>query len=379
MENEKVNELNSLERAKSLIAKNNKVTVEKEIEAKDIIEKEVPFDFDSMSKNEKEAKEVEVVKEEPKAKKKLKKIDVNKLSVIDKDVISKERDLRNALYGNKSAFQIIAAQSGYMAKVIPLVHKDVINLLYSNLNRYEYKKSVYKVIYDKVVAFSAGSMSFDEWLRATSVEDLETFFYGIYSATFPNEGSFSLQCPACGEDATCKINNENLIKTTDRSAMKKLIDKVSKEATTREAMQRFTLVGKTDAFELPDSKIIVELRTPSLWDSLEILRLVPESVIDRDTVSVTNMLYISRVLIPTKEDSKQYVEQSDSQELLRIIDNLSVDDAEDIQDAVFDRVDEHRITYSIKKVKCPSCGHEVDEIPLSIEDILFTLIFEKAQ
>ena len=45
--------------------------------------------------------------------------------------MDKERDLRQALFNNKIAFQIVAAQSGYMAKVSPLVHKDLVNIYYT--------------------------------------------------------------------------------------------------------------------------------------------------------------------------------------------------------------------------------------------------------
>lgn len=359
---------------KTPLEKIKDITAAREDTATDmnLIEKEVKFDFTEVE----EEKPAEIAK--PVKKKKRKMVDINNINIIDKDVISRERDLKNALYGNRSAFQIVAAQSGYMAKVTPLVHKDTVNLMYSNLNRYEYKKAVYKVIYEKINGFSVGHMSFDEWLRSTSVEDIETFYYGIYCATFPNSGNFEFACPECGEGTSVKINNNTLFKTTNRNSMMKLIEKVSKEALSMDKMKEFSLIGKNSAFELDDSGIIVELRTPTLFDSLELLRVVPESTIDRDTTSVTNMLYIERILIPSK-DSNGFTELRDRVELLRIIDNLSIEDAAEVQTAVFEKVDEHRITYSIKNLKCPKCGYEVKDIPVLIEDELFSQIFERTQ
>ena len=367
MENEKMNELLNLEQN----------AVDKAMEVADVIEKEVAFDFEKHIDDNKPSAVVAEVQEEKPKKKKLKKIDLSKISVVDSNAIEKENDIRHALYGGKSAFQIVAAQSGYMAKVSPLVNKDVINLLYSNLSRYEYRKSVYKVIYDKIIAISSCNMTFEGWLKATSVEDIETFYYGVYCATFPNQGTFSFMCPNCGNEETLKIEHNNLVKTANKTKMKNLIREVSTNAITQEAMQKYSLVGKTEAFQLSDSRIIVELRTPSLWDSLEILRVVPESVIDRDTTSVTNMLYVKRFLIPSK-NADGYTEQLDHQEVLRIIDNLTLDDANDLQEAISERVDDNRISYSIKNIKCPRCANEIKETPISIEDILFTLIFEKA-
>lgn len=358
-----------------LLNKSNSI---KEDSIEEVIEKVVEFDISELDKPNEEII-LDEINDEVKPRKKAEKIDPNNIKIVNSTELEKDMDLREALYGGKSMFQVIAAQSGYMAKVAPLVHKDIINLLYSNLSRYEYKKAVFRVIYDKIVAISTGKkMSFETWLKQTSVEDIETFYYGIYCATFPDEGKFTFTCPECDTERDMSIKHGNLFKTTDNERMKKLFKDISAHATSDEMREKFSLVGKSELFKLPDSGIIMEVRTPSLWDSLEILRVVPESVIDRDTLSVTNMLYVKKFLIPSKK-LDGYSEKYDSQELLRIIDNLSIDDAAELQNIVSSRVDESRVSYSIKNVKCPNCGNTIDDTPISIEDILFTLIFEKAQ
>jgi hypothetical protein len=345
------------------------------------VEKQIKVDF-FLDEKQEATKEITPKEKLPEIEpvKKAKTVDISTITVLNKNEMDKERDLRNALYGNKAAFQIVAAQSGYMAKVLPLVNKDIVNILSGNLSRFEYRRNVYKVIWEKIFDTSVGKFQFEDWLKSTSIEDMETFYYGVYASTFPNEGTFRFVCPNpdCGEESEYKINHANLIKTADREKMKKLIDEVSKNAVSLEKMKEFSLIGKTEAIQLTGSKIIFELRTPSLFDSLEILRTIPEKTIDRDAVSVTNMLYINSILIPSKE-SNGYIAESNKQSILRIIDNLSIDDALELQTAVSDRVDENRITYSIKSIKCTKCGNESTDIPLSIEDILFTLIFERFQ
>lgn len=363
-------------------------TKEKEVRKEDIpleiseedIEKEVSIDLDQFEGDFATEEAALEPQEEETVKTKAKKIDISALNITNSTEIDKERDLKNALYGNKGAFQIVAAQSGYMAKVLPLVHKDTINLLYSTLSRYEYRKNVYKVVWEKIFDTSVGRMKFEDWLRVTSVEDMETFYYGVYCSTFPNQGTFNFTCPKCGKSGEYKVKHRNLVKTTDRDKMKQLMEEVSRNATTVEKMMEYSLIGKNEAIILSQSGLVVELRTPTLFDSLEILRTVPEETIDKDTLSVTNMLYIKRVLIPSKgKEVITYTEEYDRQSILRIIDNLPIDDAKELEDAVYNRVDENRLMYSIKKIKCTECGHEVNDIPVSIEDILFTLIFEKTQ
>ena len=300
------------------------------------------------------------------------------MKVVNKNELDKERDLRHALYGNKAAFQIVAAQSGYMAKVLPLVHKDQMDILRESLNVYERQKSLFYTVWEKIYDTSVGKMTFENWLRNTSVEDMETFYYGIYASTFPNEGSFRFTCPACDAERDYTVSHGNLIKTTDSAHMKQLIDKVSRESVTLDKMREFSLIGKNQAIELSQTGIIVELRTPTLLDLLEILRTVPEKTIDKDTKNIVYMLYVNRLLIPTKDETG-YFEEVKKPSILRVIDTLPIDDANEFKDAVDDRVEENRITYSIKNIKCSECGHETKEVPISIENILFTLIIEKTQ
>jgi hypothetical protein len=111
-------------------------------------------------------------------------------------------------------------------------------------------------------------------------------------------------------------------------------------------MKEYSLIGKYEAFELSDSGIIAELRTPTLYDSLELLRTVPETIIDKDPIGLTNMLYINKLYAKEKNDAG-YVSITNRETLLKIIDNLSIDDAAQLEDAVSDRVDSNRITYSI--------------------------------
>ena len=349
---------------------------EKVINGKDVIETTVPFNFDEASDKTK-VSATELITEAVKPKE-AKKIDLNSLNIVDTIATEKEKDLRIALYGSKSAFQVVAAQSGYMAQIAPLVHKDIISLMTSNLSRYERQKAIYKVMYDKLVNISCGKLSFEEWLKCTSSGDIESLYYGLYCSTFPGLGTFTFECPDCEEQTTMKIDNANLVKTANNDKMKKLINKVSKNVLSKEEMRKYSLIGKYEGYKLTDSGIVMEVRTPSLWDVLDMLQKVPEKLIDRDATSAEYMLYINRFLIPIK-DTNNYSEERDRQEILRIIDNLSLDDSQELQNAIQAKYEENRISYSIKNIKCPKCHAEFKDTEISIEDILFTLIYEKAQ
>ena len=313
-----------------------------------------------------------------KEKKMAKRVDISSLNINNKNALEKERDLKMALFGNKAAFQIVAAQSGYNAKVAPLVNKDVYNIINSNLNRYEYRKAVYECLWSKIIDTSIGKVSFEDWLKITSVEDCETIYYAVYCATFQNQKNFTFTCPYCQSEAEYTIAHNNLIKTADKEEMQKLISEINMNSNSREKMNEYTLVGKAknEAFELSESGIVVDIRTPTLWDSLELLRTVSEEVISRSANVVTNLLYVDKMYIPS-ENGATYSEQDARNNILKIIENLSITDNAELENAINERLETHRITYSIKNIKCQHCSKEIRDIPINIEDVLFTAIFEK--
>lgn len=339
-------------------------------------------DFSSIFENEEDASEVEAKdedKEKP-TKTKAVKIDPNDIKVIPgRNQLEKERDLKAALFGNKAAFQVVAPQSGYMAQMVPLVNKDLYSILYSNLSRYEYRKAVYRLVWEKIINMTGGRLKFEDWLKMTAVEDAETLYYGIYCATFQNDGYFGIVCPECGEEHNYVVNHMNLISTSDKDSMKAHISAINSAENTTDSIKKFSMLQNTDIFKLNDSKLLFEVRTPSLYDTLELLRLIPEEAIDKDPANMTNMLYIKRVLVPSKSGANMYDEHTNSQGILKIIDNLSINDGAELQDAISERLDANRITYSIKNAKCPSCQHVIDSTPVNIENLLFTAIFEKIQ
>lgn len=313
--------------------------------------------------------------------KKAKKVDLSSITIGKTNELERERDLKVALYGNKASFQIVCAQSGYMAKIIPLVSRDIYNIINSSLNRYEYRREIYKIVYQKMIEMNCGKVDFDTFLKMTSVEDAETCYYGLYCSTFQNSGQLSFECPYCDETNIYTISNNSLVTTTNNEEMRHLIGEISRNVTNFDDVKNYTMIGKYESFELSDSGIICELRTPSLYDSLELLRTFPEEVIDNDRVSITNMLYINRILIPSRNDPGKtvYSEETNRKNILKIIDMLSIDDGMELQNSISERLDAHRITYCIKNLKCPKCGKVVPEVPVNLEDLLFTAIYVKSR
>jgi len=310
-------------------------------------------------------------------KKKAEEIDVSLLKISKKNALESSKMLKEALYGKTSSVEITAAQSGYTCKVSPLNNKDSFNILNSEATNFDNTKTTYKTIYDKITEFSCGPMTFKEWLQNTSVSDIETFYYGLYCATFIDEGSFKFTCPnpKCGHITEQKISNKSLRRVINFDEMTELANKISKESNSKEKMNELSLLGKAKHVQLSKSKYVFELKLPSLFDLLELYRVIDEKILKKHKDSeINSLLCTSGVLIPDKNGI--YNPFDDKLEILEVIDNLPISDASELREAILDILEKHHVSYAIKSVKCAKCGKEITDIPLDIRSILFTLIYE---
>jgi hypothetical protein len=309
-----------------------------------------------------------------------KKINLSDLSIVERNAIQQNNDLKSALYTGKASFTIAATKSGYSASMLPLVHKDAQRILYSSLDPVSQQKETYKIIHEKMYDIGVDRMKkdFNYWLKNTAAEDIDTFYYGVYCSTFPDGGTLEVQCDECGHSTGYTIPHDNLITTEDPNT-RALSNDIIREVVDEDTMKKYSLINKNETYLLEDSGMIIEVKTPTLYDLLDIMRNVREEKIKRDPNSVTNMLYVERILLPNKSIEGQYSQVTDRRRILHIIDNLSLDDAELVNTIIGELIEIHRLTFSVKSLVCESCGASMNDLDFNIEDVLFTAIFDRYQ
>ena len=345
--------------------------VEKEIENKVSYTEEELYDIDAFDRTE-VISSMEVVNDTADAKE----IDIDKINVSQRKAIDTNRLLHEALKASTSTFEIVVPQSGYSCKIAPLTNRDSFNILNSSSSEYENNKTTYKVIYSKIREFSCGQMTFDQWLKNTTVADLETFYYGLYCATFLDEGAFKFTCPdyECGHETTIAIRNKSLVQTADFEGMKENIKHIEAEATSFKAVKQLSLLSSFAHIQLPKTKFIFELKMPSLYDLLDLYKQVDDKVLkNHGDDDINTLLCINGMLIP--EDNGNYVSDIDKNDFLQIIDNLPVQDAGALRKAISEILEKNHVYYTIKSVKCAKCGKEIKNIPINLRSILFTKIY----
>ena len=307
-----------------------------------------------------------------------KEVDIDKIKIDTANALERNRMLKNLLKGTTSTFEITAGQSGYSCKLSPLTNKDSFNILNTSTSQYESLRMTYKTIYDKITSFSCGPMTFDAWLKATTIGDIETLYYGLYCATFLDEGTFRFTCtdPKCGHVTEQTIRNSSLVRVEDFDEMKELSKRIAKESTSIKAMKELSLVDKSKHVELSKTHIIAELKIPTLYDLLELYRTFGDKIDDEYNDSdINSLLCIRGILFPTP-DGNSYIPTNDKNEILMILNDINIIDAGQLRNSIASLLSKYHVSYKIRSVKCAKCGKETTDIPLDIRSILFTQIYE---
>jgi predicted RNA-binding Zn-ribbon protein involved in translation (DUF1610 family) len=277
-----------------------------------------------------------------------------------------------------------------MAKMSSLVYNDVFNMTSSNLSNYETKKQIYRIIYSKIAGYSAEDWhpTFDEWLKATSFGDLDTLYYGLYCSTFQEKSAVTYECPLCGESNTVEIDNSQLVRVNNKDEMLALTTSISKEATSLEKINEFSLVTDKQSnyvfVQLPKSKLIFKLKLPSLWDVLELIRTFSDEQIASKSATMINIVIMTnKILLPkTGPDKKpvvppKYTPVESKKDIFGMLDILSVDDYAALNAAATKMLEDKHISYEIEDQTCSSCQAKIDKIPMDMETLLFFQIRER--
>ena len=81
-------------------------------------------------------------------------------------------------------YTVYALNSAYRADMSGLNYKEINGLRSNSLNSYEKRRKLFKTVYDKIQSMNLKSIpSFENFLKMTAIQDLDTLLFGIYSKT----------------------------------------------------------------------------------------------------------------------------------------------------------------------------------------------------
>lgn len=341
---------------------------------------------------------VEVVKEEPKKEEVIKKeeikeaktvtprefldnltFDVTNIRMVEKTPL---KDIQNFEFvlNNKSKTQIVANQSNYIAYMESLTYNEIAALTNSTLDDYSAQLLLAQTIYSKINTTTVGKMKFDEWTSITSFYDIDNFLYGIYLETFPGDTKFSITCGNCQEKIDAVINNDTLISSkNDGSTIN--VQQILNNKNSREELLNSSLVNHKERIVLPNSKIIMDIKIPTIKKHLDILGSINKNSKEKTQHILSIMMFLDKVLMIDVEQSMKnnapcYYEINEREKIARIISQLSFQDAQMVTKFINEFIDKHALAYKIKSFKCPKCQEEIGDINIDMETLLFFQILQ---
>lgn len=215
-------------------------------------------------------------------------------------------------------------------------------------------------------------------VKITSFNDLSTLLFGIYCQTFIDNNDFDVTCGNCGKTTSVTVNNQSLIEVRDRSIYAKL-DEIISNVENGEELIANSIVHKDERIMLNESKIIVDVATPSLYDHLNLLNSSKQETLQEYAETFSAMLFISHLYMldlreTYKTNKASYYEIDDKGRLLGVLLKLTNNDGEQLEKAIENKLGKYQINYEIHNVTCSHCKTKLPGIPVDLENVLFTRI-----
>ena len=292
---------------------------------------------------------------------------------------------KREVLGASSVMQVVCCQSAYSAEVSALRNQEIVNINNLNTDMYSYKRHLYKTIWNHMEDTSVGKMDFNTWMKVTSFFDVETLLYGVYCQTFSERSEFPFQCnnADCGHKFNAALDTNTLLETRGDGEIFAKIDEIISNVNKADELLQHSHVHTTDRLMLDDSKIIVDIQIPSVYDYLEGILLKvrdKERFAEENAESLGMAMFIKQLFIPNITEFENtgeltFIQVDDPTKFVDIIAQLSFHDGNTLRKEVEDFSGKLVIRYSIKKgLKCPKCGYEFPEYPLDMERLLFDAI-----
>ena len=276
--------------------------------------------------------------------------------------------------------------SGYRCTVSALNWFEALNLEdVAGKNSADRAIDQWSTIYKHIKNPSIGNFeSFEDFLKKTNYLDQEYFMWGLLTATTGDHEEFMNKCsnPKCEKGFLIKYDPHTVAHINKEHLDDDYI-KTHEVAPGEEAMKHFNKVqSKRMRYELPESKVIIDIGSPSVYDfinnRLGVLdklgeQMAKEAQIAGDPnyrspriqLQMTFNLYINSVLIPVNENGvKKYYKYDKWNDILEALDSLSWGDSGilmKLMQTVAEKL-ASPIDMYIENITCPHCKKHFDKM-----------------
>lgn len=279
----------------------------------------------------------------------------------------------------KPTTETVCNQSCYIAQMEGLNYSDLVALKNSSAGIYSAKQRLYKTIYSKINTTSLGNIDFKTFLDITTLFDMESLIYGVYCQTFEDETEFNVTCAHCGNTINVKFTNNQLIFTKDDKVYGRIKETIQSVHNPMEARKK-SVLNEVKRVILPESKIIIDLKIPSLSDQLDLLSKMNEEKA-RAIEDIVNVVFFTKEMFKPDLGSflngkPAWVKVANPRQYIPEISGLSYEDQKYLNKEMEEFVGKYRVDYAVPSFKCSNCEQPTGDIQILMEQMLFLRIAE---
>ncbi len=284
---------------------------------------------------------------------------------------------------NQPTYESVLNQSGFIAHMTSLTLSDLATVIGSVNDDYESIRNMYEMMYHKINNTSIGKLTFEEYLDLVSLQDVETLQAGIFFATYPEPTTFDFTCQSCNKAITdFPVPNSNMTIINKSDALEKRQDIIHHSVNNRSELNKYSTLNKVKQVLLPKTKTIIEIRTPSLRDNLNInfrMQKNPDTVqavqlmLFTKTVSVIDRKYYH------EKGKVRYLKMEKLNDIYNALKKLNIDDLKILTDLITEYSMRYTVDYGLTGIECPHCHHINNDIDVDMEELLFQTTLKRLQ
>lgn len=278
--------------------------------------------------------------------------------------------------------QVVLPISGYTAEVAACSTYELLSLVLADQADEDpviAQEKKWSVIHSKLVNTSLGKMSFDTFMRHTSIMDYRFFIFGILTATYGAQNkSIPFNCDHCKTEFEADLVTSTLLRierlddkmvsliagAVENSHVKDRADNWHKEAP----------VMSKKIIKLPSSEYIIELQLQSAHDNIHKSIETINELAEKDKIKAQLAIVasnVSRILIPDEEEPDVPYEVTSTDDIIEVLYHLDDYDIKVVTDQSTKLLEGLNVEFGMKDLECPKCNHVSPYVPLDIESLLF--------
>ena len=281
--------------------------------------------------------------------------------------------------------KVVLVNSGYTASILGMSSPEIRNYseTMGSLDLFGQMEYKYKNMFSKIESTSIGDMDYETFLKRTALMEYEILNYGLFSSSFPESSTYPYVCPKCHTKTNFVYHNKEYLDTSENdlekrekilSAMRKVL---SGQAIDAKALFEEANTNNLYRKYLKNSKIIVELRHPTLYDQLyDVLANVNDEELKTMNQAVVNIMpFIKNVYLPTDDtidnQTPDYIKLEDFGKKVAVISLIDEKDDEALAVEIQNKIlSQYNIKFTIRAPKCV-CGYQDDPEEVEFDRMLF--------